>query len=626
MLSSFSVPSRIWGFVKANPSDREIAAGVVLALFFGFVPLNEGMAFLLAILFFLVRVNRFSTIVFLPLFKLVYLAGGRVLAERVGAFLLIDAGWLAPLWRWLTSLPVVALLDINYTLIIGGVAVAALLSLPVYLGAKRLGSSIRSLTGRYLGGLGMAGAAPSAVPRRKKKRFNAAGVVAIVLALAVFHYGCGLFAGPFLKTALVGLLNTRAGMRVSVDDLRIWPLTLSVSLDGLKLFDPGEPAARIAKLDHVSVRLSPLGLLAGRLVVASLGIRGAEIDIEGRPDGTFSVQHLAAPAAASATAPAAASVKPVLDRAWQGRDWIGKGFELARKKFSPAASADRAAKRADARRAAKTVSAADFGKRVDFRPATDRYLFQIRRLAARDAFVRIHMDGDAVTVDRATITLGALAVDPVNGLALGRFRLAGGLAKNDKVIGRIDLAYARSPGGGGEEVLYDINLTDVDLVPVKFLYGKTLPLTVEAGRLTLRSKTHIRSGALDSRNGIVATGQRVSPRGDAKMLFNVIPADILVEAINAADPFRLDFTVGGTVEKPELKGLEESLMKLVRPYLEQLKDRVIAQGAAAAQKAIGKNLGKWLGKDAPGDGDTKGDVDSAVKALGSFFSKESDGN
>lgn len=73
----------------------------------------------------------------LPVFKFLYLLGVGTLADKVGGLLLINAGFLAPFWRFLTSLPVIAYLDLNNTMVTGGLAISGILCFPVYLGSKK---------------------------------------------------------------------------------------------------------------------------------------------------------------------------------------------------------------------------------------------------------------------------------------------------------------------------------------------------------------------------------------------------------------------------------------------------------------------------------------------------------
>lgn len=136
MFSFINIPARILAILQLNISPAQVAGGVCLGMFLGFTPLNGPMALMLVIFFFLFKVNRFSTALTLPLFKLLYVFGVSSLAERMGGYLLIDAAFLTGFWKWVTSLPILALLDLNNTLVAGGLALSMILCLPVYLLAR----------------------------------------------------------------------------------------------------------------------------------------------------------------------------------------------------------------------------------------------------------------------------------------------------------------------------------------------------------------------------------------------------------------------------------------------------------------------------------------------------------
>jgi len=143
MFSLINIPVKIIGLLESNVSDSEIALGVCLALFIGFTPLNGPMAILLAIFFFLFKINRISTLLTLPLFKICYLAGGSFLADKIGSYLLIDAGYLNGFWVVLTNFPVIAYLDLNNTIINGGLALSLIFAAPIYFISRKVASILR---------------------------------------------------------------------------------------------------------------------------------------------------------------------------------------------------------------------------------------------------------------------------------------------------------------------------------------------------------------------------------------------------------------------------------------------------------------------------------------------------
>ena len=123
MFSFAKIPAKIISILELNITPGEVAGGVCLALFLGFVPLNGPVAFLLILVFFLFKINRFSTAITLPLFKLAYVSGISQIAEHFGGYLLLDANFLTGFWRAVTSFPVLALLDLNNTLVAGGLEI-----------------------------------------------------------------------------------------------------------------------------------------------------------------------------------------------------------------------------------------------------------------------------------------------------------------------------------------------------------------------------------------------------------------------------------------------------------------------------------------------------------------------
>ncbi|MDP8299317.1 MAG: DUF2062 domain-containing protein [Candidatus Tantalella remota] len=137
MIPFINLPVKIVKLFTANVSESEVAAGVCMGLFLGFIPLNGPMAIMLFALFFLFKINRLATMLVLPFFKLLYILGVSVLADKIGGVLLIDMKFLAILWNFLTSLPIVAYLDLGNTLVTGGLTISIILTVPVYIGAKK---------------------------------------------------------------------------------------------------------------------------------------------------------------------------------------------------------------------------------------------------------------------------------------------------------------------------------------------------------------------------------------------------------------------------------------------------------------------------------------------------------
>ena len=118
--------------LQSNANPHEVAAGGALGLYFGFTPLNHTHVIFLILAFIFFKINRAATILLLPLYKLLYILGVVYLADGIGSFLLIECEFLTPFWSWFVHAPVLAYLDFHYTLVLGGIVLALVFTVPVY--------------------------------------------------------------------------------------------------------------------------------------------------------------------------------------------------------------------------------------------------------------------------------------------------------------------------------------------------------------------------------------------------------------------------------------------------------------------------------------------------------------
>lgn len=622
MLGFLNIPGRVIGLLESNVSPREIAAGVCLGMFLGLIPLNGPMALLLAVFFFVFRINRVATLLTLPLFKLAYLFGVSSLADRIGYYLLTGIPGLTGLWGWITGLPILAYLDINNTLVIGGVAVAAVFTVPAYFISKAAAAAIQakyaekikgSKYGKWVSRFGVVGSMAgsstgevmsnvktqikSAISKNKTVRrgilgrINIVGIAVIVLILAAIHFGVGLYASPALTSFIVDEVNKNTPAKISIAKANLWPLTLSCSLEDLKVFDPKDTGSRIAKVDKVSVRVSLIGLLSRRLVFSDIHTKGGGINITGTPDGSFNILNLAGskPAASSGAAP---SVDSIFKSAMAKKDLFGKAYELLKGRFAKSGQDKaKAARQASKQVTTKTVELPR-GRFVHFNTARDAYLFEIRNLSVDDTSIRITYEGQTIDIDHADLKFGRLAYDPENGMRLDRAGLKGDIARAGAYAGSCDIYFARSFNSSGQDAAVNITLKDVDLDAIRMVYQDSLPVTVVEGRLTLSSRTRIDGDNIDSRNIINLTQHKFQPKGGSISMVGFVPVSSIVDALNTIDPIHLRFDIKGTVDKPEFGGFQESLLGLVKPYIANIQDQLKEEGV----KALGSFLDKAFKK------------------------------
>lgn len=614
MLGLLNLPAKIISIVEGNISPREIAAGVCLGAFLGFIPLNGPMALLLAIFFFFFRINRVATLLTLPVFKAVYLLGLYKLTDVTGTYILERAGYLAGFWRWVTHLPVISYLDINNTLIAGGIVFAAVLSIPIYFIAERVVIALsakysekikNSALAKFIPGIkliGLVGDDTKATLKNVKtqvtlnlknkikaaiargrtparpgsllKRINIARVAIVAVLLLALHLGVGFVVSPMLGSLIVENINKYAGTKITIDKVNVWPLTLSFSLKGMKVFDPERADARIAKIDDSAIAISPVGLLSRRLVFSRIHMKGAEINLEGTADGTFNIGRLAP---AQKKAPAGADWRSLM----QKKDMFGKAYEMIKKNFSGKSKEKIKEDRKNAKKVTTTVEELPKGKLVYFQNAKDRYLFEIRSLDISDAYVKVRVNGDTADIANANIRLSRLAYDPENGMKVDLVDLRGDVKKDDNPAGRFDILFSKSTDKNGPRAVCRVHLKDVDMDAVRFVYENSLPVRVVKGSITLKSDTNIVSGRIDSRNEIYLKGQTLESKAGMNQMMGFVPIAAVCDAINRIDPLALKFNIGGTLEKPEFGGFQESLMVLIKPYIADFQEKIKSEGLKA---------------------------------------------
>jgi len=580
MLSFINLPMKIINILEGNISPREIAAGVCLGVFLGFTPLNAPMALLLAAFFFIFKINRAAALLTLPLFKAVYFFGMYKFADAVGFYILDKAGYLTGFWRQVTHLPVLAYLDINNTLIAGGLLISIVLSIPIYFIAKRLAIFFGVKYSQKIKNSPLAKWISIVIKNKAEsqpsspfKRLNIKGIVIAISALLVFHFGVGFFVSPAVSSLVADNINKYSNAKISIDKVNVWPLTLSFTLKGMKVFDPEVTGARIAKIDNCSARVSPLGVFSRRLVFSNINISGAEINVEARPDGSFNINNLAV------------SKKPGSGMKWrslmQKRDLFGRIYEIIKKRFSKKDQEKIKEEQKSAEKITKVVQQLPKGKLVHFKNVKDFYIFEIRKLDIANASITLSANGNILEITKARMRLGQIVFDPENGVKVGLVDLHGNVNKGAAPAGRFDIFFSQGVDKNAQKAVFNAELEDIDMDATRFIYEDSLPIYVVRGFLTLKSKTYIEAGAIDSKNEINLRNHELLQKAGGNPMMGFVPVPVVCEAINRIDPLKLNFGIGGTLEKPEFKGFHELIMTLIKPHIANFKDNIINEGINA---------------------------------------------
>lgn len=343
------------------------------------------------------------------------------------------------------------------------------------------------------------------------KRLPVKNIIITIAALIVIQIGSAFLVSPALNDIMTRMVKERTHATVQLGSVRVWPVTLSFSAKNVGVFDQDDAQRRIASIGRVSVRLSPVGLLRGRIVVARASVRGAEVT---------------------------KTCKNAQDLFLRG----GKEGD-----GQPPSDAGAGAGRSTAGR------------------------FEIASLEARDVVVHLKADdGDTLEVASLRVSARHISFGSAHDITIGRILLDGRLVKEGKDAGRVRVGYARTFGRDTERLDVSLSADTVDLAATRFLYRDSLPVNIERGILDLKSKVSVRNGSLVSEHAIRLSDHVLSPKnalsGEDSLLVSIVCA-----ALNERNPFSLEFPLDGTIDHPDFGPFLRAVLKQVKPSVASLR-------------------------------------------------------
>lgn len=399
------------------------------------------------------------------------------------------------------------------------------------------------------------------------KVINTKGLIILIAVLVVIQLAFGLVLSPFVGAIVVDKINEYSDAKISVGSVHVWPLTLSCTLKDVRVFDPDDTEKRMVLVKKASMRVSPIALLAKRLVLADFAVKGAVIDLEGEPDGSFNVQKIAQPEEEKE-----APKTSVFDRFKGKKDWFTRVYDMVKKSSSKEASEKKIAEEAAARKPKKEVVELPRGRRVEFRTKNDQYAFMIGSFVVKDSRINIKADtGEQISVVNADLVIRKLGVKPEGGASFSKLQISGELRNGEKSAGKFNFDYNTKISRKEQRTVCDAYAKNVDLPAVSFFYKNSLPVEFKSGLITISSDSTIVNGSLDSTNSIVLRDHEVVAEGRGTI--GIIPLPTLCQALNQVNPAKFKFDITGTVDDPKISGFEQALTELVKPYLNNLAEQ-----------------------------------------------------
>ncbi|MCX5712054.1 MAG: AsmA family protein [Candidatus Omnitrophica bacterium] len=450
------------------------------------------------------------------------------------------------------------------------------------------------------------------------KYLNIKNIVIVLVILVLVHFSVGLLISPKLGDFIVGKINQYSSTKVSIERINIWPLIFSLSLKNVKVFDPQNTDNKIAEIKLVSIHISPLGLLSKRLV-SEVKINGANIYLEGETDGTFNIQKLTQPK----TSEKPATMEGIIKGALQKKDWFARGYDLLKKKFSSDALKKKKIQAAEAKKITKTVAVLPRGRRVIFK-SKDSYLLEIKRLVVVGSYLDLkNQDGRSVQVEDARIEIANAAFDPGLGFRLGKAEVEGKIKSAGVAAGSLKFSYQSTFTKDTSKAQFNFALKNVNLDALRFIYENSLPVEISRGTLDLTSKTVLDNENINSGNQLILSNHELKPKGLAEPAEVFMPLPLLYQSLNNINPVRLDFTISGTIEKPQFKDFTHSLMAIVKPSLKNvgqtIKNEVSSKGISGVLETVSGEKEDKAQVASTGTGKEKSSTEDTVSALQSIF-------
>ena len=414
------------------------------------------------------------------------------------------------------------------------------------------------------------------------KRINIPGIIALIVVLGAIQLGVGYFVSPMLKETIVRGINDQANAKIELERLRIWPLTLSTSIKGLAVYSKSGNE-KIADIKNASLRLSFWALLSKRVVLSSVNLTNAEIFLKRSSDGSLNIAE-AGKSPREAKKPLHAFIT---DRFKTKKDWFGTVYSAIKKVSSKEAADKKKEERKNAKKVTREVIEFPKGKIVQFKTIRDDYLLEITSLNIKNATIHMEQGADTlIDIENASIKMKKVVMDPLKGARFDALLMSGTLKKDKKLAGKFSLKYAESYGLGKFKTEFDFSGMSIDMNSVAFVYSDSLPVAIEKGALDISSKTEITDGALNSRNSLSLKDHQIAEKSGQKLTVGQFAMPLIVAALNKVNPIELKFNIGGTIDNPAFSGFQESLQKLIAPFIKEAQKEALGSASTKAQEAM----------------------------------------
>ncbi|HDL84990.1 MAG TPA: DUF2062 domain-containing protein [Candidatus Acetothermia bacterium] len=585
---------KVFKILKSSLSPNQIAFSFTLGVFAGLPPM--GLHVIIPItLAFLTRGSFRAFLLSMGLFKLISISASSG-SYAIGRFLLDSNRGLDSMWRVLFHLPVAAPMGYGRYLLLGGIVLSLFITIPVFFGARILVIRYRRSFTAWVSGWSMSerlrgkkwasflrwlfvgGEAKYESTKSPRGVFRYIRREALVI-LPLMYVACYLIAAV-LVPFFAGRIATSAasyvvGGEVAVKKSSFSLFTGRLNLKDLSVQDPSKPEENVLEIASLTLDAGMLPLLEKRVVFNAVEIGDMYLHVVRQEDGTLNIDDFTSGWNADGYVEWAKEHADDVD--WLSLlrrfiDYLGQPrprrprVDLSRYSggrsfpgFFPSFAADRL----------------DIGH-VHLSLADER--------SSDEKFPPLTLTD--VEIDNLALPV-KLARKPVVIKLNGR--VGANVGKNDRRA-TFTLSARLDDRGTVPLHTYILEVRDVDLTQMSWLYDTTLPVQIVSGRATMSASLTITGDEASGEVSLALNGLVIAQRLGSD-LFGLSPqlAQSTIEGINryARDlPIVIGAAIDGSAGAPRVHW-EEPLLKIAREGL-------LLEGRRELQGAIDQ-LGSQIG-------------------------------
>ncbi len=288
------------GLLKHLHSDDtpgQVGAGLALGAILGLTPLLNLHNVVVLILIIMLRVSFSGALLGWLLFTPLGFAFDP-LFDALGHRLLLETPALTGVWTTLYNTPVVPLTNFNNTVVLGSLAVAVALFLPLNalgrFGVRRYRAAVQAWVRRHQPpppALGTTSARRYPPPSRPARRVGGGGLIRwqgtgpLLLFVGLLVGGWLLLADRLAKGAFESVGTAIVGAKVEVGRLHLDLSHGRVALNGLVVASPDEPFKNLLEADELTADIGVAPLLEKKVVIDRLAANGLRFGTARQADG-----------------------------------------------------------------------------------------------------------------------------------------------------------------------------------------------------------------------------------------------------------------------------------------------------------------------------------------------------